>query len=52
MCYNCGCEMSEDDMGNADNITESTIKHLANLWGQDSVGTKKEHRQCVKFICF
>lgn len=29
MCFNCGCEMPEDDMGNADNITNETFRHVA-----------------------
>lgn len=29
MCYNCGCHSKYDDMGNHNNITEDTFKHLA-----------------------
>lgn len=34
MCYNCGCQNPEDDMGHADNITVHTLEHLANHWGK------------------
>ncbi|MBI3290600.1 hypothetical protein HYZ78_04350 [Candidatus Microgenomates bacterium] len=29
MCYNCGCELPEDDMGHSDNITNETFRHVA-----------------------
>ena len=29
MCYNCGCELPDDDMGHPDNITSETIRHVA-----------------------
>lgn len=34
MCYNCGCGMRDDDMGNADNITNQTIYKAAKASGQ------------------
>lgn len=35
MCYNCGCQMLNDDMGNPDNITDHTIEHFAKDKGED-----------------
>lgn len=29
MCYNCGCELADDDMGHPDNITNQTLHHVA-----------------------
>jgi len=29
MCYNCGCEMPDDDMGNPKNITNKTFQDAA-----------------------
>jgi hypothetical protein len=29
MCYNCGCLLPDDDMGSVDNITNSTLDHIA-----------------------
>ena len=38
MCYNCGCGMNDDDMGNSDNITNKTVDTAAKASGQ----SKKE----------
>ena len=38
MCYNCGCDNPDDDMGNSDNITSKTFEKAAKAWGQ----TKEE----------
>lgn len=40
MCYNCGCQNPEDDMGDPDNITTQTINHLAGHWGKSIDETK------------
>ncbi len=32
MCYNCGCQNPDDDMGSPDNITNSTLNHLSKHW--------------------
>jgi hypothetical protein len=42
MCYNCGCHIPDDNMGSDDNITESTLKHLAGDWGKSDLETKKQ----------
>lgn len=34
MCYNCGCQNPDDDMGHPDNITNSTLHHLSEHWGK------------------
>jgi hypothetical protein len=34
VCYNCGCGMSDNDMGNPKNITEKTFQEAANAAGQ------------------
>ena len=41
MCYNCGCGMPDDDMGNPDNITEKDIKKAAEASGQTIEDAKK-----------
>ena len=38
MCYNCGCGMNDDDMGNDNNITNKTVDKAAKASGQ----SKKE----------
>lgn len=40
MCYNCGCQNPDDDMGDANNITEATLKHLSEHWGKSLEDTK------------
>lgn len=42
MCYNCGCAIPDDDMGQSDNITEKTLEDLAVKWGKNLPETKKE----------
>lgn len=33
MCYNCGCRMPNNDMGEADNITNRTFDKAAQAMG-------------------
>lgn len=35
MCYNCGCHIPDYDMGNPDNITNSTFETIAAKWKKD-----------------
>lgn len=41
MCFNCGCQNPQDDMGNSNNITEQTLMHLSGHWGKPLEETKK-----------
>ena len=41
MCYNCGCEMPDNDMGNPDNITNKTFEEAARAAGQNPEEAKK-----------
>ena len=41
MCYNCGCEMPDNDMGNPKNITNKTFEEAAKAAGQSSSEAKK-----------
>lgn len=34
MCYNCGCGIAQDDMGNPKNITDSMLEVLAQKRGK------------------
>jgi hypothetical protein len=34
MCYNCGCNMPDNDMGDANNITDETFEKAAKASGQ------------------
>lgn len=42
MCYNCGCQMPDNDMGNPKNITDKTFEEAAKAAGQ-SVDEAKEN---------
>ena len=33
MCYNCGCQMADNDMGEEKNITEKTFQDAAKAMG-------------------
>jgi len=41
MCYNCGCEMPDNDMGNVHNITDKTFEEAAKAAGQSPEEAKK-----------
>ena len=41
MCYNCGCEMPENDMGNPKNIANKTFEEAAKASGKKPEEAKK-----------
>lgn len=41
MCYNCGCRIPQDDMGDPKNITDQTFKKLAEELGKNERETKE-----------
>jgi hypothetical protein len=41
MCYNCGCKMPDNDMGNPDNITNKTFEEAAKAAAQNTDEAKK-----------
>lgn len=41
VCYNCGCGMPDNDMGNAKNITNRTFEEAAKAAEQSSEEAKK-----------
>ena len=48
MCYNCGCGSPVDDMGNPDNITNSTFQKAAKASSQDEKEAKKNTLELLK----
>jgi len=48
MCYNCGCGMLENDMGNPKNITEKTFREAAQATGLSLEQTKKNVYESLK----
>ena len=47
MCYNCGCGMPNNDMGNAENITNETFEQAATAMGQSSKDAKKNAQELL-----
>ena len=45
MCWNCGCMIPDDDMGNPDNITTETIRAAARAAGNQSVRAVMENME-------
>ncbi len=41
MCYNCGCQMPDNDMGDPKNITNKTFKEAAEAAGQSEDEAKR-----------
>ena len=54
MCYNCGCEMPNDDMGKGNlshgggSLTEEDFKHMAEHWGMSVEDTKRNVYELLK----
>ena len=41
MCYNCGCQMPDNDMGNPKNITNKTFNEASRAAGQSAEEARK-----------
>ena len=41
MCYNCGCQMPDNDMGDPHNITNKTFNEASKAAGQSAEEAKK-----------
>lgn len=48
MCYNCGCGMADDDMGDPKNITNKTFEEAAKASGQSVEEAKKNALELLK----
>lgn len=48
MCYNCGCGMPDDDMGNPKNITDKTFEEAAKASNQSMEEAKKNTLDLLK----
>jgi hypothetical protein len=47
MCYNCGCGMPNNDMGNPANITNKTFEDAAKTMKQSAEDARKNARQLL-----
>ena len=50
MCYNCGCGMPNNDMGNPENITNKTFEEAAKAMNQSSADAKKNARELLERV--
>lgn len=48
MCYNCECQMPNDDMGNPKNITNKTFQEAAAASNQSIEEAKKNTFELLK----
>lgn len=48
MCYNCGCGLPDDNMGNPKNITNKTFEEAAVAMGQTPEEAKSETLKLLK----
>lgn len=54
MCYNCGCEMPNDDMGKGKvteggaSLTESDFEKIAKKWSMSKESAKKNTYELLK----
>ncbi len=48
MCYNCGCGIADDDMGDANNVTSETFEKAAKASGQSIEEAKKQTLMLLK----
>lgn len=50
MCLNCGCSMFDDDMGDQDNITLTSVAKAAIASGMNGVDTIKEMNKSLEHV--
>ena len=50
MCYNCGCQMPNNDMGNQKNITNKTFEEAAEAMGQSVKKSKKNALELLEKV--
>jgi hypothetical protein len=48
MCYNCGCQMPDNDMGNPKNITNKTFQEAARAAGESIDDAKKNTLELIQ----
>lgn len=52
MCYNCGCDIPDDNMGKPDlkgaSLTDASFEEMANEWGMTIEETKKNVYELLK----
>ena len=50
MCYNCGCQMPNNDMGHDDNITNKTFEAAADAMGMSAKEAKQNALELLEKV--
>ena len=50
MCYNCGCQMPNNDMGKAENITNKTFEEAAEAMGLSARKSKQNALELLQKV--
>ena len=50
MCYNCGCQMPNNDMGMEENITNETFKAAADAMGLSEEESKQNALELLQKV--
>lgn len=50
MCYNCGCQMPNNDMGKAENITNETFQQAADAMGMTAAESRKNALELLEKV--
>lgn len=50
MCYNCGCQMPNNDMGKPENITNKTFEEAAEAMGKSVKESKKNALELLEKV--
>ncbi len=50
MCYNCGCGIPNNDMGNPQNITNKTFEEASKAMGQPVEESKKNAQELLEKV--
>ena len=50
MCYNCGCQMPNNDMGKAENITNETFQQAADAMGMTEAESRKNALELLEKV--
>ena len=50
MCYNCGCQMPNNDMGKSENITNKTFDQAAKAMGMSAKESKENARELLEKV--
>lgn len=50
MCYNCGCQMPNNDMGKKENITNETLKKAADAMGMSVNESRKNALELLEKV--